>query len=320
MLKDMVSNEEVKAFLKNEIRSKKDRGAYIFYGEDKGLVEDFALSFAKLLTCKSDEEDFCNTCDNCLRINSKTHGDLEIIQKDEKETKIGIEKIRDLSYRAGTTTYEGGNRIFIIKDSETLSIQGANALLKTIEEPEKGNYFILLSKNLELLPTIKSRCMMVKIKNRTAEELGVNEEEYRFFLGKGNDILEYKKYDFNVTEGYSYENIYKLLERYVALKEKKDEITEEETKEIIESKINIYKGLHDLYQNIEYIDVAERIAIGENLAYALKTNRDMILEILDYICYFIKDFKKLEKCIILKNKIRSNVKIKTLLSAFILEL
>ena len=316
MFKDMFSNEEIKNFLVNELKNNKNRGAYIFYGEDEILLEDFAKAFFKSLTCKVVENDFCNKCDNCLRINNNTHGDLEIYQ-DENGVKIDI--VRDMGYISSTTTYEGGNRIFIIKNAEKLKKEAGNALLKIIEEPEKGNFFILLSKNLNLLPTIKSRCTILKIKNRTAEELGVSKEEYIFFLGKGKDILEYKKYGLEIKTGYSYQNIYKSLEKYIKLKEIK-ELSEDEKREIIEEKIKIYKGLNDLYQNIDYIDVAERIGIGEQISYICGSNREIILEFLNYLCYFIKDFDKLEKIILLKNKIKSNVNVKLLLRIFMLEL
>ena len=173
MFKDIVSNEEAKSFLINELKSRREQGTYIFYGEDRELLMEFALVYAKALTCKNAENDFCGVCDSCLRMDSLTHGDLEIY---EDSNGIKIDQIREIAYRVSTASYEGGNRIFILKDVEKMKKEAANALLKMIEEPEKGDFFILLANNLNILPTIKSRSMFLKIKMRSAEELGVSQE------------------------------------------------------------------------------------------------------------------------------------------------
>ena len=318
MFKDIVSNEEAKSFLINELKNRKKEGTYIFYGEDKELLMKFALSFTKALNCKNEEFDFCDKCESCLRVNTLTHGDLEIF---EDENGVKVDSIREIERIASSATYEGGNRIFIIKDCEKLKKESANALLKIIEEPEEGNFFILLSKNLNLLPTIKSRCTIVKIKNRSPEDFGVTLREYKFFLGKGKEIEEYKKYNLDIEEAYSYENLENPIQNYIKLKkeflENKDSEIE---KNILENKIKIYKGLINLYKNIEYIDIAERISIGEKISFSCENDRIIAMEICDYLCHFIKDFNKLEKIMNIKNKINSNINLRLLFRVLILEL
>ena len=142
---------------------------------------EFALAYAKALTCENAENDFCGVCSSCKRMDSLTHGDLEVY---EDSNGIKIDNIRELAYRASTTSYEGGNRIFVLKRCGKTKKEAANALLKLIEEPEKGDSFILTANNLNILPTIKSRSIFLKIKNRSAEELGVSREEYNFFSWK----------------------------------------------------------------------------------------------------------------------------------------
>lgn len=318
MFKDIVSNEEAKSFLINELKSQKKEGTYIFYGEDKSLLMEFALAFAKSLTCKNEKYDFCGRCESCLRMNSLTHGDLEIF---EDENGVKVDSIREIARISSNATYEGGNRIFIIKDVEKLKKESSNALLKIIEEPEEGNFFILLSKNLNLLPTIKSRSIIVKIKNKTPEEFGVTLQEYKFFLGKGKDIESYKKYNFDIEEGFSYENIGEPIQNYIkAKKEILEEFSEEKEKKLIENKIKIYKGLINLYKNIEYIDVAERLMIAENISFNCENEKGVAMEICDYICHFIKDFAKLEKIMKIKNSMNFNVNMKLLMRVLILEL
>lgn len=304
MFKDIISNEEAKNFLINELKGKREQGTYIFYGEDRELLMEFAISYAKALTCKNMENDFCGVCDSCKRMDSLTHGDLEIY---EDENGIKIDKIREIAYRISTTSYEGGNRIFILKDIEKMKKESANALLKMIEEPEKRNFFILLANSLNILPTIKSRAIFVKIKMRNAEELGVSQNEYDFFLGKGNEILEYKKSEINLSLGEPYSEIENFIKNY--LKEPN-----------IENKIKIYKSLRDFFANRQYINEVEKISFAENIYFALENNRVLSQEICTYICHLIKNFDKIEELISIKNMIKMPVNLKLLLKVFINEI
>lgn len=301
MFKDIGSNKEAKIFLINELKNHKESGTYIFFGEDEKLSFKFALSFAKALTCKVYKNDFCDECESCKRMNSLTHGDLEIHEE------IKIKDVRDISYRASTSSYEGGKRIFILKDLEKLNKESANALLKLIEEPIKGDYFVILSKNLNLLPTIKSRSIILKIKKRTAEELKVSDEEYKFFRGKGTDILAYKEKKLNLKEGCLYSNIKNLIEKYLDNK-------------IIENKMNVYKALIDFYKNKNYIGKAEQFQFAEDVGNSCIKDRDLAMEICNYMSYFIKDYNKLNKLLKIKNCIRSNVNLKVLFRVFIMEI
>lgn len=305
MFKDIISNEEAKNFLINELKGKREQGTYIFYGEDRELLMEFAISYAKALTCKNMENDFCGVCDSCKRMDSLTHGDLEIY---EDENGIKIDKIREIAYRISTTSYEGGNRIFILKDIEKMKKESANALLKMIEEPEKRNFFILLANSLNIiLPTIKSRAIFVKIKMRNAEELGVSQNEYDFFLGKGNEILEYKKSEIDLSLGEPYSEIENFIKNY--LKEPN-----------IENKIKIYKSLRDFFANRQYINEVEKISFAENIYFALENNRVLLQEICTYICHLIKNFDKIEELIFIKNMIKMPVNLKLLLKVFINEI
>ena len=304
MFKDIISNEEAKNFLINELKGKREQGTYIFYGEDRELLMEFAISYAKALTCKNMENDFCGVCDSCKRMDSLTHGDLEIY---EDENGIKIDKIREIAYRISTTSYEGGNRIFILKDIEKMKKESANALLKMIEEPEKRNFFILLANSLNILPTIKSRAIFVKIKMRNAEELGVSQNEYDFFLGKGNEILEYKKSEIDLSLGEPYSEIENFIKNY--LKEPN-----------IENKIKIYKSLRDFFANRQYINEVEKISFAENIYFALENNRVLSQEICTYICHLIKNFDKIEELIYIKNMIKMPVNLKLLLKVFINEI
>lgn len=304
MFKDITSNKEAVNFLINELKNKREQGTYIFYGEDRELVMEFALSYAKALTCKNMENDFCDNCESCHRIDSLTHGDLEIY---EDSNGIKIDKIREIVYRASTASYEGGNRIFILRDVEKMKKEAANALLKMIEEPEKGNFFILLANNLNILSTIKSRVMLLKIKNRTAEELGVLKEEYDFFLGKGKEIEEYKKISVDLNAGEPYGEIGNFIKNY-------------NENPNIENKIKIYKAVRDFFVSKKYLNEIDKINFAENITFAVNGDRIIVMEICSYICHFIKDYDNLAKLISIKNMVKMPVNLNLFMRVFINEI
>ena len=304
MFRDIVSNDEAKSFLVNELKSRRQQGTYIFYGEDRELVMEFALAYAKALTCKNTENDFCDVCESCRRIASLTHGDLEIY---EDMNGIKIDKVREIAYRVSTASYEGGNRIFILRDIEKMKKEAANALLKMIEEPEKGDFFILTANNLNILPTIKSRAMFLKIKNRSAEELGVSSDEYDFFLGKGKEILEYKESGIDLSTGEPYNEIGNFIKTYLE-------------EPVIENKIKIYKSLRDFFVSRQYINEIDKITFAESISFSAENDRVLVQEICSYMCHLIKNYDRLEKLIAVKNMLKMPVNLKLLLKVFVNEI
>ncbi|MCQ2318221.1 MAG: DNA polymerase III subunit delta' [Bacteroidales bacterium] len=91
------------------------------------------------------------------------------------ENKQGVINVRDavtilrkLSFKA----YESEYKIAIIWMADKLNVQCANKLLKLIEEPPEKTLFILIAENQEeLLTTIRSRCMLVKVPKITMSEV-----------------------------------------------------------------------------------------------------------------------------------------------------
>ena len=78
------------------------------------------------------------------------------MRPDEKTGKISVEQIRD--FTALATSRETEKRFFVVENAEAMNDAASNAFLKSLEEPNENNYFLLLVKNLSaLLPTIRSR-------------------------------------------------------------------------------------------------------------------------------------------------------------------
>ncbi|WP_448821133.1 ATPase [Cetobacterium sp.] len=300
MFEDLNSNKKAIEFLQKELRFKREAGTYLFYGVDRDLLKKFAKSFAKSLNCINYTDNFCGVCESCIRIESETHGDLEIL---DDITGIKIEKIRELVYRDSTTSYEGKKKIYIIRDVEKLRKESANALLKLIEEPNSGSFFILTSTGLNVLPTIKSRSILLNILQESAEEIGVTQEEYSFFLGKSKELGEYKNSEIDLNEGNSFERVGHNIRSWV------------ETKEF-QYKVELYKSIRDFLNTKDYLTLNDKLYFVDEILLNT-SDRELIKEIVSYTISLIGNrAENLEKILELKNIGRSSINLKNLLVTF----
>lgn len=97
---------------------------------------------------------------------------VDIINYSSEKSSFGVDDVRDIIEEVYKKPFEKDKKVIIIHEGNKLTIQAQNALLKTIEEPPKGVYIIILCESLELiLDTIKSRCEIYKLKPLTKSEL-----------------------------------------------------------------------------------------------------------------------------------------------------
>ena len=97
---------------------------------------------------------------------------VDIINYSSEKSSFGVDDVRDIIEEVYKKPFEKDKKVIIIHEGNKLTIQAQNALLKTIEEPPKGVYIIILFESLELiLDTIKSRCEIYKLKPLTKSEL-----------------------------------------------------------------------------------------------------------------------------------------------------
>ena len=97
---------------------------------------------------------------------------VDIINYSSEKSSFGVDDVRDIIEEVYKKPFEKDKKVIVIHEGNKLTIQAQNALLKTIEEPPKGVYIIILCESLELiLDTIKSRCEIYKLKPLTKSEL-----------------------------------------------------------------------------------------------------------------------------------------------------
>jgi DNA polymerase-3 subunit delta' len=147
--------------LRNALRHQRVPQAYVFAGPE-GVGKKFtALMLAKALNCHELEDDACDRCNSCHKIDEGIHPDVRVIAPEGQFIKI--DQIRALQKDAGYKPFEGRKKVYILDQAEAMRAEAANSLLKTLEEPSTDCVLILITANVyALLPTVMSRCQFVR--------------------------------------------------------------------------------------------------------------------------------------------------------------
>lgn len=144
--------------------------AYMFVGPRQTGKTKTAMALAQLVNCEVLQGQPCGQCPSCLKIAHGNHPDVMVIEHDEGSIKI--EQIRTLLTSLQLKAFEAKTKVFIIRDVELMTLQAANSLLKTLEEPAANSLMILTTSVPEAnLDTIRSRCHVVKFFAASLEQL-----------------------------------------------------------------------------------------------------------------------------------------------------
>ncbi len=134
---------------------------YLFVGPEGVGKRLTALRLAQAINCEQGEGQACGVCPSCHKHAQGLHLDLHLVTPHGQ--RISVEQVKELSAEMVRRPHEGRYRVAILDPADRLSPEATNALLKTLEEPAPASVFILISDNLEgILPTIRSRCQMVR--------------------------------------------------------------------------------------------------------------------------------------------------------------
>ena len=280
-------------FLKNELSFNREAGTYLFYGDDLEKNYRIALEFSAALFSRNieneDEDEKSKIKDKTLR---NLYSDLMVVDN------LNIDTVRDIIKKTYTSSHEGGAKVFILKNIQDIRKESANAMLKLIEEPTKDNFFILISKRLNILSTIKSRSIIYRIRKSTPKELGVDKYVYNFFLGFSNDIEKYKEKEIDLMLEKSYIAIGGVLKEYE--KEKNTEV-----------KIDLYKCLRNFVQESTNLKKYEKIKFAEDIY--MNASKESVNLIVEYLINLVKRDKNLKEKLEYKKMLRYPINIKLLL-------
>ena len=161
--------------LLSRARAKNLPHALIFTG-NSGLGKlRFAKQFSQLLLCESIDisaEDYqepprpCGVCHSCNLFRADNHPDLNVVVSESEQGTIAVDQIRQLRDFFTLKSQGVGAKIAIITAADKMNKFAANSLLKTLEEPTKNSYLLLISHSpYRLLPTIRSRCQLINFTN-----------------------------------------------------------------------------------------------------------------------------------------------------------
>lgn len=171
---------------------------------------DFALALAAARLCETPDDagQACGSCSSCHWLAQGSHPDFRLLEPFSEESdaeeegprrkrEISIAQVRDLSDFVSLSSVRAGERLIVICPAEAINTAAANALLKTLEEPNPQVHLILVSHQLQaLLPTIKSRCqrLSLPLPNAAAAKqwllaAGVPEPQLALALAGGAPLL-----------------------------------------------------------------------------------------------------------------------------------
>lgn len=181
---DLRGHRDQIEMLRRSIARGRQAHAYLFAGSPGIGKSRFARIFAQSLFCeKHDDTELlaCGDCSPCRQMDAGSHPDFFAIGCPEGKNEIPVSVfygdkerrgreglIHDLSLRP----MAGTRRIAVLDDANRMNEEGANAMLKTLEEPPPNSMLILIAENLDaMLPTIRSRCQLVRFSPLAASDV-----------------------------------------------------------------------------------------------------------------------------------------------------
>ncbi len=178
----VIGHSNIVNYLQKSLYNLNFNHAYLFSGPSnigKTLVAQY---FADSLICdnlgKSSGNIPCFECRPCKQAINKIHPDVFWLKRvnDEKTGKlkknISIGQIRELQAKLSLHSFMDSHKVAVIMESEKLSQEAANSLLKTLEEPTKKTVIILVTSKINSLPkTILSRCQILNFLPASKKEI-----------------------------------------------------------------------------------------------------------------------------------------------------
>lgn len=122
-----------------------------------------ARELAKTLNCTGEDAP-CEVCVHCRQIEGGTHPDVTLVEPPEGKDSIAIGQVRELREGTALRPFQARYKVVIITNAEALTAQAADALLKTLEEPQPQVRMVLTANEADALPaTVISRCRVMPL-------------------------------------------------------------------------------------------------------------------------------------------------------------
>lgn len=259
MFENILGNEKNKDILEKSIKLNKFSHSYIFWGIEGIGKKLIAKEFAKRILCLEQQEK-CN-CKSCIEFDSDNNPDFQLIEPNEG--KVKIEQIREMQRKVAEKPIISNQKVYIIDNSDTMTTEAQNCLLKTLEEPPEYITIILICSNEDnLLSTIKSRCTRMHFEP-------INAEEIKKYMKQNCPDQEISDNIINLSQGSigkaiklnENKNIYENIEKILVSMQNKDLI------EIVQMSEEIYKAKEEIDSILDYINVILLKLGRQNIKY-----------------------------------------------------
>jgi DNA polymerase III subunit delta' len=181
-----IGHQRQRTWFRNAVQNNRLASTFLMVGVDGIGKRTFARLIAKTMLCTGNDPSAfapCSRCEACAQIDASSHPDLiEIARRPDKTGLVmeqlvgeGERRMREgLCYELRMKPYSGRRKIAIVDDADTIAEEGANSLLKTLEEPPPGSLVFLISNSVQRqLPTIRSRCQMARFQPLGVEDLSL---------------------------------------------------------------------------------------------------------------------------------------------------
>lgn len=182
------------------VREERLAHTFLFVGPSGIGKKLSAFAIAQALVCER-ESPPCGSCASCLRVEKRQSESVMFVEPEGAQIKI--EQARDIrKFLALRNIFR--SRLIIIDEAHKMNPQAANALLKVIEEPPEGSFFVLVAPSVSgVLPTIRSRSQVIRFAPLSKEDLQV-------ITGASDWVLESAQGRVDLVEELSEEDVSEL--------------------------------------------------------------------------------------------------------------
>ncbi len=171
---DLIGQAWAAQMLQQHIAADRLRHAYLFSGPRGVGRRTLALNFAQAINCITPTAPgiACGICRTCQQIARMQQADLNIMQSEAEGESLKVDQVRELQHSLSLAPYESMYRVALILRFEEATDGAQNALLKTLEEPNERVVLLVTADEPEnLLPTIASRCELLRLRPLPLDEL-----------------------------------------------------------------------------------------------------------------------------------------------------
>lgn len=141
--------------------------AWLITGPPGSGRSNAARAFAAALLC---DDDGCGQCRSCKTVLSGMHPDVTVLAT--QKLSIGVDKIREIAFKSSMNPAIGRYQIIIVEDADRVTGRGADALLKSLEEPPEKTVWLLCAPTADDVEiTIRSRCRRVSLRTPAIDDV-----------------------------------------------------------------------------------------------------------------------------------------------------